>query len=113
MEAARSCSEAKQLFKDASEVVQRDLLKLCDEGPEQELHQTEWAQPALLTASMAAVAKWRQHTNADVSAGPRYSSACVPPSSLGVPRLSSIFPLKAQVFVSKLSGRTSGFSMLC
>ncbi|PHJ24516.1 acyl transferase domain-containing protein [Cystoisospora suis] len=75
VEAARSCAEAKNLFRDASEVVHRDLLRLCEEGPEQELHQTEWAQPALLTASMAAVANWRQRMNPD-SPSPSIS-ACI------------------------------------
>ncbi|CBZ54252.1 Acyl-carrier-protein S-malonyltransferase, related [Neospora caninum Liverpool] len=71
---ARQSAAAKALFKEASEVVGRDLLKLCEEGPEADLHQTEWAQPALLTASMAAVARWKEEQEASASPAPSPSA---------------------------------------
>ncbi|PFH35168.1 acyl transferase domain-containing protein [Besnoitia besnoiti] len=76
VESARQSAAARALFKEASEVVGRDLLKLCEEGPEAELHQTSWAQPALLTASMAAVARWKEGQEA-ASAEPPRPDACL------------------------------------
>lgn len=49
-------SVARQTFDQASEILGFDLLKLCLNGPEDELRLTQNAQPALLTHSIAA---WR------------------------------------------------------
>ncbi|KYK62174.1 acyl transferase domain-containing protein [Toxoplasma gondii TgCatPRC2] len=75
---ARQSAAAKAIFTEASEVVGRDMLKLCEEGPEAELHKTEWAQPALLTASMAAVARWKEEQESSESPAP------APSASLGL-----------------------------
>lgn len=48
--------EAKAVFAEASEAVGFDLAKLCFEGPEDALNQTENTQPAILTTSLAALA---------------------------------------------------------
>ncbi|MFK8114123.1 MAG: ACP S-malonyltransferase [Rubripirellula sp.] len=45
---------ARSLFDQASEVLGYDLLKLCCEGPEDQLNATEFSQPALFTTGIAA-----------------------------------------------------------
>ena len=44
---------AKDTFDIASEVLGFDVLKLCQEGPEEQLIKTEITQPAILTVSIA------------------------------------------------------------
>ncbi len=46
-----------QTFAEASDLLGYDLWKLCQKGPAEDLNQTAYTQPALLTAS---VALWRQ-----------------------------------------------------
>ncbi|KAF6200842.1 hypothetical protein GE061_005289 [Apolygus lucorum] len=46
---------ARYLFKEASQILGYDLLKLCKEGPSQKLNRTEFAQPAILVCSLAAL----------------------------------------------------------
>lgn len=50
----------KETFAEASEVLQADLWQLVSQGPEGKLNQTEWTQPALLTASVAMWRVWEQ-----------------------------------------------------
>jgi [acyl-carrier-protein] S-malonyltransferase len=45
--------EARQIFEKADKTLAFSLTKLCFEGPEEELRQTQNAQPALLTMSLA------------------------------------------------------------
>ena len=45
---------AEKFLDDASQILGFDLLKLCFEGPEEELKKTEITQPAILTVSVAA-----------------------------------------------------------
>ena len=51
---------ASEVFADASAVLGYDLLSLCLNGPEEKLNQTEYTQPALLTASYAAWRSWQE-----------------------------------------------------
>ncbi len=46
--------EAKEIYEKACEILDIDLIKLCFEGPIEELTKTEIAQPAILTTSIAA-----------------------------------------------------------
>jgi [acyl-carrier-protein] S-malonyltransferase len=48
-------SDAKRLFEHASALLGYDLLKLCLDGPESELHLTNYSQPALFVHSTAAL----------------------------------------------------------
>jgi len=52
-ELVRRSSIARQLFQQASEVLGYDLLKLCSEGPGEQLNRTEFCQPALFVHSLA------------------------------------------------------------
>jgi [acyl-carrier-protein] S-malonyltransferase len=52
---AREFPEARAAFESADETLQMPLSRLCWEGPEDELRQTQNAQPALLTHSIAAL----------------------------------------------------------
>jgi [acyl-carrier-protein] S-malonyltransferase len=45
---------ARQTFDQASEILGYDLAKLCQEGPEEQLHATEFSQPALFVVGMSA-----------------------------------------------------------
>ena len=47
-----------ETFTQASEVLGYDLLALCQDGPEATLNQTEYTQPALLTAGVAVWRVW-------------------------------------------------------
>lgn len=53
---ASSYPEARQLFHKANEILGFNLLKLCTEGPEEELRRTINTQPALYVTSCAALA---------------------------------------------------------
>src|SRR5882757_8866675 len=48
-------------FAEASAVLGYDLWKLCQEGPQELLDNTERTQPALLAAAIATWRVWRQH----------------------------------------------------
>jgi [acyl-carrier-protein] S-malonyltransferase len=49
----------REAFAAASEALGRDLWRLSQEGPEDELNRTEWTQPALLAAGLAAWRVWQ------------------------------------------------------
>ncbi|MYH70778.1 MAG: ACP S-malonyltransferase [Gammaproteobacteria bacterium] len=51
---------ASQTFAEASVKLGYDLLSLCINGPDEKLNQTEYTQPALLTASYAAWRIWQE-----------------------------------------------------
>lgn len=55
----------KKTYQEASDVLGYDLWQLTQEGPEEKLNQTEFTQPALLTASVAIWRLWRQHSKED------------------------------------------------
>jgi len=57
---ARAHPIIQQTFKEASEALRYDLWALVENGPEEKLNQTEYTQPALLTAG---VALWRLWLN--------------------------------------------------
>lgn len=57
--AAKTHPPSMRLFNEASEILGLDLLSLCENGPIETLNKTDMAQPALLTASLAAYTKWR------------------------------------------------------
>ena len=59
-ELASEYVEVKETFKEASDVLSRDLWKLVEKGPQGELNLTVNAQPAMLTSS---VAMWRIWNN--------------------------------------------------
>lgn len=58
-ELAEQSPEAREVFRRADEVLGRSISKLCFEGSEEELRQTSNTQPALYTASAAALAALR------------------------------------------------------
>lgn len=49
------CARGRSLFEIANEVLGYNLLKLCQEGPEEDLNRTVHSQPAMLVSSLAAV----------------------------------------------------------
>lgn len=49
------CARGRSLFEMANEVLGYNLLKLCQEGPEEDLNRTVHSQPAMLVSSLAAV----------------------------------------------------------
>ncbi len=51
----KESAAARRVFDQADEILGRSLSKLCFEGPEDDLRQTVNAQPAILTASVAAL----------------------------------------------------------
>ncbi len=59
---AQSLPAAQRLFEEASDLLGYDLVQLCLEGPAEELHRTNRAQPALFVASLAALELLRSDT---------------------------------------------------
>jgi [acyl-carrier-protein] S-malonyltransferase len=59
VELAEAYPEARRAFEEASEGAGLDLLRLCREGPEERLVETELQQPAILAASAACLAALR------------------------------------------------------
>ncbi len=55
-ELAERHPEAREIFRRAGDAAGMDLYRLCAEGPEEALRQTENTQPAILTASLACLA---------------------------------------------------------
>jgi [acyl-carrier-protein] S-malonyltransferase len=58
-ELAATLPTARALFDHASAILGYDLLKLCTEGPAEQLNATEFSQPALFVCSLAALGKFR------------------------------------------------------
>jgi len=56
----------KNHFDAASSILDKDLWALATAGPEEELNQTQWTQPALLTASVATYDVIKDKLPADV-----------------------------------------------
>lgn len=55
--------EAKQVFEEASNAIDRDLLKIAQEGPEELINSTEITQPIVMTASVAMWRVWQANTD--------------------------------------------------
>lgn len=53
---------AKDIYKKANEVLERSISKLCFEGPEEDLKQTQNTQPAILTTSIAILKAFEEIT---------------------------------------------------
>lgn len=53
---------AKDIYKKANEVLERSISKLCFEGPEEDLKQTQNTQPAILTTSIAILKAFEEVT---------------------------------------------------
>ncbi len=62
----RDFSSARQLYEQANDILGYDLVKLCQEGPEEELRLTRHTQPALLTHSLACLNIFRELTENQV-----------------------------------------------
>lgn len=60
-ELAEAYPEARAIFDRASDALGLDVAALCFEGPKDDLNSTSLAQPAILTASIAALEAWRAH----------------------------------------------------
>ncbi|KAK9499300.1 hypothetical protein O3M35_002356 [Rhynocoris fuscipes] len=50
----------RDLFEEANSVLNYDLLKLCTKGPKEKLNRTEYAQPAILVCSLAALERLKE-----------------------------------------------------
>jgi [acyl-carrier-protein] S-malonyltransferase len=59
-ELCRTLPAAQQLFDEASELLDYDLLRVCAEGPAERLGATDVSQPAIFVASLAALEALRQ-----------------------------------------------------
>ncbi|WP_248884976.1 ACP S-malonyltransferase [Acidithiobacillus acidisediminis] len=50
----------REVFTEASDLLHRDLWQLAQEGPVEELNQTRWTQPLMLTAGYAVFRAWEE-----------------------------------------------------
>jgi [acyl-carrier-protein] S-malonyltransferase len=62
---------AKEMFSQASDALKRDIVKLCFEGPIEELTETRWAQPAILIVGAIAY-----HLFSDMAGDIKPSASC-------------------------------------
>jgi [acyl-carrier-protein] S-malonyltransferase len=67
-EMAEACPEARAVFERANAALGFDIAKLCFEGPAEELNRTSLCQPAILTASVAALDVWKARGTAPSAA---------------------------------------------
>ena len=58
----RDFPSARQLYEQANDLLGYDLVKLCQEGPEEQLRLTRYTQPALLTHSLACLKVFHELT---------------------------------------------------
>jgi [acyl-carrier-protein] S-malonyltransferase len=58
---------AKDIFDKANEILEKDIIKLCFEGPEEELQTTANSQPAIFTVSIATLNALLESAGGDVS----------------------------------------------
>ena len=70
---AKAFSVVQETFAEASEALGRDLWKLAQHGPEDELGRTENTQPVLLTSGIALLRVWRQASGAHAVAAAGHS----------------------------------------
>src|ERR671939_512865 len=70
-------SAARAVFAQAEDTLRYPLSRLCFEGPPDELQQTRWQQPAILTCSLSLLAAHEER------AGP-FQRGCVTGHSLGL-----------------------------
>jgi len=59
---AEACPEAADIFLRANKALGFDVAALCFHGPAEELNRTSLCQPAILTASVAALEAWKART---------------------------------------------------
>ncbi|MCB1918373.1 MAG: ACP S-malonyltransferase [Candidatus Competibacteraceae bacterium] len=62
----RDFPSARQLYEQANDILGYDLVKLCQEGPEEELKLTRYTQPALLVHSLACLSIFHELTDHQV-----------------------------------------------
>jgi [acyl-carrier-protein] S-malonyltransferase len=70
LELAEACPEARAIFDRANAALGFDIARLCFRGPAEELNRTSLCQPAILTASVAALEAWLP------TAGQRQATVC-------------------------------------
>ncbi|MBN9570144.1 MAG: ACP S-malonyltransferase, partial [Alphaproteobacteria bacterium] len=64
---AEAFAPARELFQEVDEALQQNLSRLMWEGPDDQLLLTENAQPAIMAASMAAIAVLRKEGGLDIA----------------------------------------------
>lgn len=75
--------QAKELFEMANEILNYNLLKLCLEGPQEKLNQTQFNQPATVVTSLAGLEKLREER-------PRVFETCVATAGYSIGELTSL-----------------------
>ena len=76
--------QAKEVFDKANQILKFDIAKLCFEGPQEELSKTENCQPAILTASIAALRVIGGDLSCALAPNPILGSDLSPKFSLGL-----------------------------
>jgi [acyl-carrier-protein] S-malonyltransferase len=108
-------SSVSATFNTASEVLGYDLWRLLQEGPESQLNQTEYTQPALLTASIALWQLWRDSGgSADYLAGHSLGeySALVASSVLSLQDAVQLVRLRGQLMQSAVPVGEGGMTVV-
>jgi len=105
-------SSAQKLFSQAGNLLGRDLAKLCVEGPLDELTDTRWAQPAILTVSLVATTLLREKLpNLTISASAGHSlgeyTALWAADSLSFPKVAWLVYRRGE-FITSACGQSPG-----
>lgn len=67
LDALTDYSEITTLFEQANDVLGQDLLTMVNQGPAETLNQTQWTQPALLTASVGIFQTIKSRSDLDIA----------------------------------------------
>jgi len=107
-----SSARAKELFNEAGTALGKDLAKLCLEGPLEELTDSRWAQPAILTVSVIATTLLRESLpRLEVCAGAGHSlgeyTALWASGSLSFPRVAWMVNRRGQ-FITDACAKSPG-----
>jgi [acyl-carrier-protein] S-malonyltransferase len=101
-------------YREASEVLGWDLLKLVQEGPAEELNRTERTQPALLAASIALFRVWQRQEPPSASAYAGHSlgeyTALVAAGSLKFADALKLVELRGQLMQAAVPAGTGGMA---
>jgi [acyl-carrier-protein] S-malonyltransferase len=115
-ELARSEPCIHQTFREASDVLGWDLLRLAQEGPAEELNRTQRTQPALLAAGVAVFRAWRAHEAPQVSALAGHSlgeyTALVVAGSIDFATALKLVELRGELMQGAVPAGASGMAAL-
>lgn len=114
-ELAETFPEAREIFSTASDVLGFDLARLCWDGPDETLKQTENAQPAILAASLACLTivqsrEWQPAITAGLSLGEYTALVCT--GAMAMPDAVRVVRSRGRFMAEAASGRDTAMAAI-